>query len=109
MKLEINNTRKAGKITNLRKLGTYSLTTNGFFNAKILFLLYYIFPSTIQDLNFYLSAAFFFLSSVIRHMGLPWWLSGKESACQYGYAGSISGSGRSPALGNDNPLQYSGP
>ena len=52
-------------------------------STKILFLLYYIFPSTIQDLKFYLSAEFFFLSSVISHMGLPLWLSGKESACQY--------------------------
>ena len=27
--------------------------------------------------------------------GLPWWLSGKESACQAGDAGSISALGRS--------------
>ena len=27
--------------------------------------------------------------------GLPWWLSGKESACSAGEAGSIPGSGRS--------------
>ena len=39
--------------------------------------------------------------------GLPWWLSGKESACQAGDAGSIPGSGRSPGDGNGNPLQYS--
>ena len=36
--------------------------------------------------------------------GLPWWLSGKESACN---AGSILGSGRSPGGGNGNPLQCS--
>ena len=33
-------------------------------------------------------------------MGLPWWLSGKESACSAGDPGSIPGSGRSPGEGN---------
>ena len=32
--------------------------------------------------------------------------SGKESICQAGDTGLISGSGRSPAVGNDNPLQH---
>ena len=41
------------------------------------------------------------------HLGLPWWLSGKESACNAGDAGSIPGSGRSSGEGNGNPLQYS--
>ena len=43
-------------------------------------------------------------------MGLPQWLSGKESACNAGDAGAsglIPGSGRSPGEGNSNPLQYS--
>ena len=43
-------------------------------------------------------------------LGLPRWLSGKESACSAGNArdaGSIPGSGRSPEGGNGNPLQYS--
>ena len=40
-------------------------------------------------------------------VGLPWWLSGKESACQAGDSGSIPGLGRSPGEGNGNPLQYS--
>ena len=31
----------------------------------------------------------------------------KESACSEGDPGSIPGSGRSPAEGNGNPLQYS--
>ena len=39
--------------------------------------------------------------------GFPWWLSGKESACDAGDAGSIPGSGRSPGEGNGHPLQYS--
>ena len=38
---------------------------------------------------------------------LPWWLSGKESACHVGDLGSISGLGRSPGEGHGNPLQYS--
>ena len=41
------------------------------------------------------------------YQGPIWWLSGKESACQAGDSGSISGSGRSPGEGNDYPLQYS--
>ena len=36
----------------------------------------------------------------------PWQLSGKESACNTGDAGSILGS-RFPGEGNGNPLQYS--
>ena len=41
------------------------------------------------------------------HMyGLPSWLSGKESACNAGDPGSISGLGRSPGEGNGHPLQY---
>ena len=39
--------------------------------------------------------------------GLPWWLSGKESASNAGDVGLIPGQGRSPGDGNDNPLQYS--
>ena len=43
-------------------------------------------------------------------MGLPRWLSGKESACNAGAAGdtgSIPGSGSTPGGGSGNPLQYS--
>ena len=43
----------------------------------------------------------------IKVKGLPRWHSGKESACQAGDMGLISGSGRSPGEGNGNPLQYS--
>ena len=38
---------------------------------------------------------------------LPWWLSGKESACNAGDVGLIPGSGGFPGGGNGNPLQYS--
>ena len=37
----------------------------------------------------------------------PWWLSGKESACNAEDTDLIAGSGRSPGGLNGNPLQYS--
>ena len=43
-------------------------------------------------------------------LGLPKWLSSKESTCNAGAAGdtgSIPGSGRFPGEGSSNPLQYS--
>ena len=40
-------------------------------------------------------------------MGLPQWLSGKESPCNARDTGLISGLGRSPGGGHSNPLQYS--
>ena len=39
--------------------------------------------------------------------GLPWWLSGEDSACQAGDVGSVPGLGRSPREGSGNSLQYS--
>ena len=39
--------------------------------------------------------------------GLPWWLEGKESACNAGDMGLILGLGRFPGEGNGNPLHYS--
>ena len=44
----------------------------------------------------------------IAFIGLLWQLSGKESACNAGYLGSVTGLGRSPEGGHGNPLQYSG-
>ena len=44
------------------------------------------------------------------YIGLPWWLTGKESTCSAGDArdaGSILGLGRSPGGGHGNPVQYS--
>ena len=38
---------------------------------------------------------------------LPWWLTGKESACNAGGVGSITEPGRSPGEGYGNPLEYS--
>ena len=49
-------------------------------------------------------------SLVYIFMGLPWWLSGIESALSAGAAGdagSIPGSGRSPGGWHGYPLQYS--
>ena len=43
-------------------------------------------------------------------LGLPWWLSSKESTCSVGDTGDlglIPGPGRSPGEGNGNPVQYS--
>ena len=37
----------------------------------------------------------------------PGGYSGKESTCQAGNEDSIPGLGRSPGVGNSNPLQYS--
>ena len=41
------------------------------------------------------------------YLGFPGGSGGKESACNAGDLGSISGSGRSPGGGNGNSLQYS--
>ena len=41
----------------------------------------------------------------MQHMGLPWWLSSKESTCNAGDMGLIPRWGRSPGEGNGNPLQ----
>ena len=44
------------------------------------------------------------LSHTMATLGLPWWLRGKESACNAGDPDSIPGSGRSPGGGHGNPL-----
>ena len=41
-------------------------------------------------------------------MGFPVGSAGKESACNVGDLGLITGLGRSPGEGNGYPLQYSG-
>ena len=47
------------------------------------------------------------LSRLIPLGGFPDGSDGKESACNVGDPGSISGLGRSPGEENGNPLQYS--
>ena len=53
-----------------------------------------------------------FIERIGFGLGLPWWLSRKESTCNAGdvagATGLIPGLGRSPAEGNGNPLQHSG-
>ena len=39
----------------------------------------------------------------MQEIGIPWWLSGKESACQAGDMGSIPGLGRSTGPGATEP------
>ena len=41
-------------------------------------------------------------------LGFPGGSTGKESACNVGYLGSVPGLGRFPGEGNGYPLQYSG-
>ena len=40
----------------------------------------------------------------VLRRGLPWWLSGKESACNAGDLGLIPGLGRYPGEGRGNQL-----
>ena len=52
----------------------------------------------------------FHLQPEMVPLGLPWWLSGKESACSAGDPGSIPGSGiefptRVQPLGGEDPLE----
>ena len=47
-----------------------------------------------------------FLFCLMWHV-YPWGFSGKESACNAGYVGSVPGWGRCPGGGHSNPLQYS--
>ena len=44
---------------------------------------------------------------MLKCTGFPGGSDSKESACNAGDLGLISGSGRSPGEGNGNPLQYS--
>ena len=47
------------------------------------------------------------IKSSILIIGLPLWLSGKESSCNAGDVGLIPGSGKFPGGGHGDPLQYS--
>ena len=51
------------------------------------------------------------LHNILGKVGLPWWLSGKEStsnARATGDVGLIPGSGKYPEGGHGNSFQYSG-
>ena len=45
--------------------------------------------------------------TILCWLGFPRGLDGKESACSAGDPGLISGLGRSPEEGNDDPVQFS--
>ena len=49
----------------------------------------------------------YILDACFRSDQLPWWLSGKESACTAKDPGLIPELGRSSGEGNGYPLQYS--
>ena len=49
----------------------------------------------------------FFKGETGKQWDCPGGASGKESTYQLGDAGSIPGLGKSPGVGNGNPLQYS--
>ena len=61
--------------------------------------------------NFHISSVSVYISHpVYPYLGLPRWLSGKESACNAGATGDtglIPGLGRSSGEGHGNPIQYS--
>ena len=48
------------------------------------------------------------LNHLLQLKGFPCGSAGRESACNEGDLGSISGLGRSPGEGKGYPLQYSG-
>ena len=50
---------------------------------------------------------YFLLNRINNPKGFPGGSDYKESACNAGDLGLITGSGRSPGAGNSNPLQYS--
>ena len=68
------------------------------------------FPSSIHALlhSRIYSKSLWLIHFTQQFMGFPGGSDGKESACNAGDLGSISGLGRSPGEGNGNPLQYSG-
>ena len=47
------------------------------------------------------------LADKLTKVWLPWWLSGKESACNVGDSGLIPGLGRFSGKRHGNPLLYS--
>ena len=64
--------------------------------------LYHLLYSYFKELSW-----LFTLAALALKLGLPRWLSSKESTCNAGDTGSIPGSGKCPGEGNGNPLQYS--
>ena len=63
-------------------------------------------PSSISGSRSYAGEGIAYPPSIL---GLPLWLTGKESACNVGDLRLILGFRRSPGGGHGNPLQYSCP
>ena len=70
-------------------------------------------PAVHKNSSFSISSSIFvifIIFKLIAILGLPRWLSNKESTCTSGATGDVGlipGSGRSPGGGHDNPLQSS--
>ena len=64
--------------------------------------LYHLLYSYFKELSW-----LFTLAALALKLGLPKWLSNKESTCKARDTGSIPGSGKCPGEGNGNPLEYS--
>ena len=60
----------------------------------------FLLPGSSFSRDFYAISFTLFMS-----LGLLWWLSGKESACNAGNMGLIPGLGRYPGGSHGNPLQ----
>ena len=77
-------------LTNLRPCPGYLTFVNAQFHHRKLVIIVVMIVRIKLDILYLIS-------------GLPWWFPGKEFVCQC----RISELERSPAEGNDNPLQYS--
>ena len=79
------------------------------YSARSYLLLHseWIFYSSYGALRLHFIYMHLFHTYAYIYMGFPGGSDGKESACNAGDLGSLSGSGRSPGEGNGNPLQYS--
>ena len=65
------------------------------------------YPAVTSHFHFPSLRIYLFWKFLILYVGLPRWLSGKESACNAGDLSSVLELGRSPGEENGNPLQYS--
>ena len=61
----------------------------------------------VSKVNFVEFLKYICIFKICAYKGFPGSLDGRASAYSVGDLGSIPGSGRSPAEGNGNPLQYS--
>ena len=69
--------------------------------------MYIIHTQTHREATLTLAIHLSYLEAIKQNSCFPWWLSGKESACQCQRHRFIPGLQRSPGEGNYSPLQYS--